>query len=773
MTFIKTWPAPERPGFFVTLVEALRENRLLGKNASRFGGPDELLLHSGGPVEDDSKLSLLMGPPTIRARCHQPLRTDYDEVDGIVSALKGAIHLAELGTPQCTWTVDNWCQGQWVPNGTVGGPDLGSALRSLDSLLLPKIEPSDPVTIGGFAGLLTYDLAQWTQPLRFRYLPKPNVLLGLLYRCDRWIVCDRSGDSLSLLASHADEWTDRCADLFSRLPASQTTDMPEPPAPVPFFSKLSDREHAEAVDTVRSSIRDGFFYQLNFGREWHGSISDPWQVFSRLVVRNPAPYAGWLQCPDLRYAVVSASPELLLKLNADEALTRPIKGTRPRGTGQNDENQLQDLSTSRKDIAEHTMIVDLERNDLRRVCRAGTVHWNRWRLETHPTVHHMVSDVRGQLRDDKDGWDALTALFPGGSITGCPKTATVAAINELEKSPRGAWTGSLGYHDPRAGVACWNILIRTLEAYQLEDDTWHARVRAGGGLVTDSDPDQEVEEAKWKAQALQHAAWGEAPTEVPIGEMMNLPVPKVKQITNPFHAYIHGEQRTHPHLSEPQMWAGSDAPLSDRDTSRGRCLVIDNLDSFSWNIIHLCAELGAEVVVVNGRGVNVCLDVSTILGSIRPSHVILGPGPGRPIDAPLTRLFANTAMAGELLDEVGGYLPVLGICLGHQALGEAAGWQLDWSPQGAVHGSPDLIVFKPNQLFDGLPVPCRFMRYHSLSLLPTNDRLQIIATDFSTRTLPMAICHSQLPLWGVQFHPESCGSPDGRDLLSNFLTRVP
>jgi anthranilate/para-aminobenzoate synthase component I len=140
-----------------------------------------------------------------------------------------------------------------------------------------------------------------------------------------------------------------------------------------------------------------------------------------------------MNIPDYDYSLASVSPELLLSMNGNELSTRPIKGTRPRARSRGRDLALKrELAASRKEVSEHMMLVDLERNDLGKVCAVGSVRWHDWRIESHPTVHHLVSDVRGRLRDDLDGWDALQALFPGGSITGCPKTATIAAIDELE-----------------------------------------------------------------------------------------------------------------------------------------------------------------------------------------------------------------------------------------------------------------------------------------------------------------------------------------------------
>jgi anthranilate synthase/aminodeoxychorismate synthase-like glutamine amidotransferase len=204
-------------------------------------------------------------------------------------------------------------------------------------------------------------------------------------------------------------------------------------------------------------------------------------------------------------------------------------------------------------------------------------------------------------------------------------------------------------------------------------------------------------------------------------------------------------------------------------------LFVDNLDSFSWNIVHACSQLGAEVILINGRGGEKKLPIEEILRAVKPTHIIIGPGPGWPANSLLTQELAAKALAGDIFDLDGNKIPLLGICLGHQAIGEAAGWKLSPAPSGAVHGVTEEMLLQNNPLFSRMDDCQRMMRYHSLVLEPTNENLDIIATDIS-KTLIMGISHIDHPVWGVQFHPESCGSPEGWKMLENFLTvsfRVP
>lgn len=769
------------------LAEVLREAGLLGKNAQIHGGPDELILLSGGPDGDDSALTMLAGPPTMRIISTQPTRAMQPESSTQGSALKGQIDLSPPST-FCNWRVESWQNNSWEKRLDIMQPDLATALRSLDSLLPDVSEEVCGISAGGIAGLLTYDLAQWTEPVKFKNLPKEGALLGALFRCDRWLLHNREQGTLSLLTTVEDDWSSACIEVVNewvlnpkspRNKSSQKAELgiddstPKSEKFVstngPPTSTISDEEHAAVVEEVQGAIEAGQFYQLNFGRIWQGQIDHPWPVFRRLATANPAPYSGWLHLPDFGFALASASPELLLSIEGEKLSTRPIKGTRPRARSRDeDEASLRELVATRKEVSEHMMLVDLERNDIGRISRVGSVRWHDWRIESHPTVHHMVSDVRGKIREDLDGWDALQALFPGGSITGCPKTAVVAAIDELEGTPRGAWTGSLGHHDPRTGKACWNLLIRTLEAEETDASNWHAKVQAGGGLVIESEPIQEVEEAKWKAQALLDAAWGSAATKVPTGQMESREIPAVNEEISALLSSLNSQPPACIAPAEPRRWYPDDPPFAPPCPGTRRLLFIDNLDSFSWNIVHCCSQLGAECIVVEGRGLRVPSDPESVLLAVKPTHIILGPGPGRPSDAPLTLAFAQLAIDGNLTDG-NSPLPLLGLCLGHQALGIAAGWPLSPTPSGAVHGVHDLITFNQDEIFAGLGEQARVMRYHSLALQQTNDTLQILATDAATGKIPMAVGSPELPVWGVQFHPESCGSLEGWRILENFL----
>jgi anthranilate synthase component 1 len=260
--------------------------------------------------------------------------------------------------------------------------------------------------------------------------------------------------------------------------------------------------YQQMVTRAQLAIAAGDIYQANLSRAWHAELGAEVAdvaLYQALRAANPAPFAAWWQQPELR--LMSSSPERLVRIVGERIETRPIAGTRPRSRDPQRQNaELGALLASAKERAEHVMLIDLERNDLGRVCAAGTVRVDDYMVtETYQHVHHIVSGVSGHLRPDCSPVDAIRAVFPGGTITGCPKFRCMQLIGELEGTARGAYTGSVGYLN-RDGSMDLNILIRTLVRN-------HQRVelRAGAGIVADSDWQHELQETRAKARGLLHA----------------------------------------------------------------------------------------------------------------------------------------------------------------------------------------------------------------------------------------------------------------------------
>jgi para-aminobenzoate synthetase component 1 len=265
-------------------------------------------------------------------------------------------------------------------------------------------------------------------------------------------------------------------------------------------SSFTHEGYLDAVARVREYILAGDIFQTNLSQRFEAPLTEsPWQLYRRMRIRNAAPFAAFFDTPEV--SVVSASPERFLRVDErGHVETRPIKGTMPRGFGPEHDGLLgQALSESAKDRAENLMIVDLMRNDLSRVCSAGTVRVPElFTLEHYATVHHLVSTVVGELAPGRDALDLLRAAFPGGSITGAPKVRAMEIIAELEPSQRSVYCGSIGYCSV-TGALDTSIAIRTVIAPAGRGRVYFS---AGGGIVADSDPEQEYRETLHKARGM-------------------------------------------------------------------------------------------------------------------------------------------------------------------------------------------------------------------------------------------------------------------------------
>lgn len=262
-------------------------------------------------------------------------------------------------------------------------------------------------------------------------------------------------------------------------------------------SNFTKHKFESIVRKAKEYIKAGDIYQANLShRFWTKCDAPAFELYKALRHINPSPFACFLDFGDLK--IVSSSPERLLKVDGKDVQTRPIAGTRPRGgNSKEDLEKTLELILSDKERAEHIMLVDLERNDLGRVCEYGTVRVNElMALEEYSHVIHIVSNVQGRLKEGSDRFDLIRAAFPGGTITGCPKVRCMEIIDELEPVARGPYTGSVGYLSFNGDMDL-NIIIRTF-VIKGQD----AFVQVGAGIVADSDPTREYYETLYKAEAL-------------------------------------------------------------------------------------------------------------------------------------------------------------------------------------------------------------------------------------------------------------------------------
>lgn len=265
-------------------------------------------------------------------------------------------------------------------------------------------------------------------------------------------------------------------------------------------STFTKEQYIDAVLRAKEYIKKGDIYQVNLSQRFHTRLTmHPFGLYSILRRINPAPFAAYLNFGDVK--VLSASPERFIKVVDRNIQTRPIKGTRPRGKNMAEDSLLKkQLTKSIKDRAENLMIIDLERNDLGRICEYGSIRVSEFMIcETYPTVFHLTSTIEGRLRKNKDATDVLINCFPGGSITGAPKIRSMEIIEELEPVKRAIYTGSIGYIGFNQDMDT-SIVIRT---FIIKDDKAYFNV--GGGIVYDSDPEKEYDETLDKAKALVEA----------------------------------------------------------------------------------------------------------------------------------------------------------------------------------------------------------------------------------------------------------------------------
>ncbi len=262
------------------------------------------------------------------------------------------------------------------------------------------------------------------------------------------------------------------------------------------------QRYLDGVESIKRYIREGDIFQANLSRSWRldtGNPVDPAELYFKLRKSNPAPFSGLASFDN--FTLLSSSPERLLSIRSGIAQTRPIAGTRPRGSNPAEDNAYsRELITHPKERAEHIMLIDLERNDLGRICKPGSIHVSELMgLESYTHVHHIVSNIQGELQQNITPGRAISAVFPGGTITGCPKVRCMEILAELEAGPRGPYTGSMGYVN-RSGDMDLNILIRTIMVEKAG-----ISLRAGAGIVADSIPERELEETRAKAKGMLRA----------------------------------------------------------------------------------------------------------------------------------------------------------------------------------------------------------------------------------------------------------------------------
>jgi anthranilate synthase/aminodeoxychorismate synthase-like glutamine amidotransferase len=621
--------------------------------------------------------------------------------------------------------------------------------------------------------LLGYELATFLEDVPARSVDRPAlpdllvVVPQTMWALERhggagaWWRCRLTPRQPTLISSGVPD--EAAVAQGGRLGTSSRALVAGPGQDAPREAPLAAAPYRQRVVQAQGHILAGTAFELCVTGQWSAPCpGSPFELFRELRARTPEPYAAFVQLPTA--AVVSASPEQFLHIDPSGCITtRPIKGTRPRGATPDEDGRLaQELRTSVKDRAENLMIADLARSDLGRVCAVGSVHTPALcELEAHPAVWQLVSTVRGQLRPGVESIVAVAAAFPPGSMVGAPKVQAMRLLAELEPTRRGLYAGALGRVGLDGSVDL-SVVIRTAVV-----ERGVAYVHVGGAVVSDSEPEAEYVEAQVKGRALAQALASVVGRAEPVAAPPTVADPGGLFAQRPLGGAGQG--------AAPQRGPGHRGPASGirlrsagGGPRRGSVLLIDNYDSFTFNLAQLVAEQGVEVEVVRNDG----LDLQRI-AELAPDHIVISPGPGDPADA------AWLGVAGTLLEAWKHgtppvAAPVLGVCLGHQALAHRFGATVVRSP-APVHGKPAVVrkVAGGGRLLAALPERFDAMRYHSLVVDDATLPKELRLTASSDDGLAMAIEHRRWPLYGVQFHPESLGTPLGGLILKAFLAVAP
>ncbi len=352
--------------------------------------------------------------------------------------------------------------------------------------------------VGGFFAYFAYDYAQLVEPVL--RLPQGSLPIAQLTHCPAAVIYDHAAAQLHFVAEP--EYGDCVEQMREDWGAAQAQDAVEDGLPRYQLKEDEPQAFLDGVARIKDYILAGDVFQVNLSRGWQVRFEQavpPEVLYARLRRSNPAPFAALADFGD--WQVISSSPERLVRWQDGWLETRPIAGTRRRDRVPEKDAALKaELLETVKERAEHIMLIDLERNDLGRICTPGSVEVNELMvIESYAHVHHIVSNVRGRPRPSLSPLEVVHALFPGGTITGCPKVRCMEIIAELEQVPRQAYTGSLGYisWDGRMDL---NILIRTLLHQGAE-----TCFRAGAGIVADARPELELAETRHKAEGLLRA----------------------------------------------------------------------------------------------------------------------------------------------------------------------------------------------------------------------------------------------------------------------------
>ena len=597
-------------------------------------------------------------------------------------------------------------------------PSIFSVLRALVSFF----ESTDPrLSHLGLYGAFGYDLVLQFEELEQKHKRDNDIADCHLYLPLEVVVVDRKRED-AFRVSYSIEtqkgWTHEVSGGGKDYPnqselgssASETVECDH-----------KEGEFAKKVAKVIEGAKKGDYFEVVLSQEFFCRYpGKPTDLFETLCKVNPSPYMFLLNLGGEQ--LIGASPEIYVRVTDGLYETCPIAGTVRRGENAiEDAKKVKELIGSLKDESELTMCTDVDRNDMARVCKPGSVQVvGRRELEFYSHLIHTVDHLTGELKDEFDALDAFQTHMWACTVTGAPKPAALQEIENLENSPRGWYSGAIGMLSFQGNINT-GILLRTAHVKH-----GIAKTRSGATILYDSTPELEEIETRTKAAAF-------------LSALAQTKTPEVK----------------------------TKAPLVKAKLKR-KVLLVDCHDSFIHMLADYLRQLGADVTTVrNGFPQHILKENSYDL-------VLLSPGPGTPEE------FGVPKLVGTLKDL---QIPTLGVCLGHQGIGQYFGAKLAQLPE-PMHGKPSVISHNQSSLlFTGIAESLTVGRYHSLYLEHDSLPAELVCTASCTRVaasgeheiIPMAIEHKSLPIAGVQFHPESLMSLEknaGHAILRNVLDRL-
>eukprot|EP01119_Soliformovum_irregulare_P001344 TRINITY_DN11070_c0_g1_i1.p1 TRINITY_DN11070_c0_g1~~TRINITY_DN11070_c0_g1_i1.p1 ORF type:complete len:765 (-),score=245.42 TRINITY_DN11070_c0_g1_i1:23-2317(-) len=693
--------------------------------------------------------------------------------------LETAIHTAEgcqyrnsvIGTEpyQITQTAEDLAQ------------EDGQDLRSLDPLIDlerelakyrvdPQYALEPPVLNGGAVGYVSYDCVKYFEP-RVKEAGKLSDDLKipetLFLFCNSFVYLDHEKSCLQIVALCSLEGdleanyklaSDRIHELFRRVEGNVSEDdytSITHNQRDPGTSNYGEEGYKGFVDKLKERIADGDIIQcVPSHRITRSTGVHPFQIYKSLRKLNPSPYMFYMDLKD--FHILGCSPELLVKVTDGKIANHPIAGTRKRGANKEEDEALRkDLLSDEKEISEHVMLVDLGRNDVNRVAvPSSTKVDSLMHIELYSHVMHIVSHVSGKLREGLTSFDAFRSIFPAGTLSGAPKVKSMEFISQLEKCKRGVYGGAVGYFSFFRGDADTCIAIRSM----LHKDG-KAYLQAGGGIVYDSNRDDEYVETINKMGATSKAVtmaeddmfgMSQSDRRTPI-----VLESSVAAYNESFRKKFVQVEKVD--LSRDQVHLEIKLKIArgfDTERRKGGILMIDNYDSFTWNLYQYLSQLGQHVTVIRNDQITVeeCLQ-------LEPEKVVISPGPSWPKDA---------GISSDVMRAFEGKVPILGVCLGLECMYEVYGGKITHCGE-IKHGKTSPITHDGKGVFSGIPQNIPVTRYHSLAA-PADKMPSVIEVTAQTSSgIVMGMRHKTYTVEGVQFHPESIKTDFGMEMLANFL----